>query len=151
MQVMCPMFLHFLTQQACKRPRRDEELVASLVLAYHMESHCPQPVPLGSLKLTLKKLFVGSLPTGSWPHVVHLPPDAAGAGPTSTTIWPNCLMGEDPGDIPAISSPLNCSAHLATPPLMVAIFLGVPTWVTILQPALSVTFVLTIWNKAVTN
>ena len=61
-------------------------------------------------------------------------------------------MGEDPSDYTAISRPINCSAHLANSSCVGGcLFEGVPTWVTLLQPVLSITFILAIWNKAAIN
>ena len=52
-QVICPLFPHYLMHQVHKRPLADEELSAYLILAYLMESHCPWLVPLGPLQPTL--------------------------------------------------------------------------------------------------
>ena len=106
MQVMCPMFLHYLMHQVCKGPLMDEELTASLVPAYLVESHHPQPVPPGPLKF-----FVGGLPTDSGPHAAHFP--NVGAGLASATIWANCLVGDDSSNLLAVSNTLSCSACLA--------------------------------------
>ena len=47
MQVVCPLFLHYLMHQAYKRLLADDKLGAPVVLPYLTESHHPQPVPLG--------------------------------------------------------------------------------------------------------
>ena len=48
-QIMLPMSLCYLMDQACEGSLMNEELGTLLVLAYLVESHCPWLVPLGTL------------------------------------------------------------------------------------------------------
>ena len=91
----------------------------------------------------------GGLPASSGPHMAC---PTIGATPTSITIKANCLVGEDPGNLLAFSSLLNCSTHLANSSCYGwCLSEGVPTWVNLLQPTLCINFILAFWNKAATN
>ena len=48
-QIVLPISLWYLPDQAHKGPLTDEEFSTLLVLAYLMESHSPWPVPQGPL------------------------------------------------------------------------------------------------------
>ena len=60
-------------------------------------------------------------------------------------------MGEDPGYLPTISNPLSCLSLLANSSGDGGILpKDISVWVILLLPALSVAFILSIWNGAVT-
>ena len=105
---------------------------SSVLLCYWHISQRPMSMA-GTSGASLSPPFrnsMGGLPTGSGPHMAHLPPDAVGAGPVSAAIQTNYLVGEDPSDLLAISSPLNCSAHLANSSWNGGcLFKGFPNWV----------------------
>ena len=88
----------------------DEELGTILVLAYLVESHCPQPVPPGPLELPLAEIFVGIfLPTVG---LMWLASPLDVKGPAFTAICISSWVGDDPSDLPTTSSPSNCLSLL---------------------------------------
>ena len=81
-QIMCPICLCHLAEQACKGSLTDEKLSTLLVLTYLVESHNPWMVPLGPLQPPLQNYLWGpsyycwpdaaSFPTGcQGPHLCH--------------------------------------------------------------------------------
>ena len=119
-----------------------------MVLAYLMECHHLQLVPSGPLEPIFQELHVGAILS-----VVGLmqptPPAVVGLGPTSAAILVSCLVGEDPGDPPAVSNPLSYLSHLANSSGDGGFLSeGVSSWVTLLQPALRG---YAIWNEGATN
>ena len=57
-QIVYSIGLCYLMHQVHKGPPTDQELGTLLILTYLMESHCPQPVPLGPLQPPFMKFFV---------------------------------------------------------------------------------------------
>ena len=111
-QVICPIFLHDLIHQACKRPLADEELGAPLILTFLMESYHPQLVPPGYYQPTLLKFIVGTFP----PMVGLMQPTSSlkVEGFTSATSLTKSHVDEDPGYLPAISRLFNSHSLLTS-------------------------------------
>ena len=70
-------------------------------------------------------------------------------GPASATMVASIHVGEDPSDLPTISRPLSCSSYLTSSSGEGGVLSeGTSGWGPLLQPNLSITFVLAILNGA---
>ena len=111
MQVVCPCSCTILHTRHAKCHLQMRSLVLLWYQCILQKATIPGQYFSGLFSPPFKNSLVG-LFIGSGPHMVCLPPDADGAIPTSATIQATCLVSEDPGNLLAISSPLNCSVHL---------------------------------------
>ena len=115
-KVMCPIPLHDLMHQVCKRLLTDEELSALLIPVYLMESYCPQLVPLGPLQPTLPELFMGGLPTYSGSDAAFLPsrsrvPPPLPSLPTSSSV--RTLVTSLPSPSTSTASPSSAVLYMS--------------------------------------
>ena len=141
-QIELPVSLCYLTNQVCKAPFTNEVLGALLVLAYHVESHCPQVVPLVPLQSPFKTLCGGPSPTVDLTQLVSV---LVFEGPTPATIFANIWVMEDPSNLHAASNPPAASSSSSFLTLQVrrCTSRGCPQWGTPPSAHLSVTFILT--------
>ena len=100
MQVICSMFLHYLTHQVCKRQLTDKELCASLIWHISWRATIPCGYLWGLISPPLRN-SLWSLPASSGLHVTCLPLDAVVASSASAAIQAYCLVGDIPSNLPA--------------------------------------------------
>ena len=114
-QVISSPFFGYCANETCKGVFVDEELSAHLVLADFVESHCPWPVPLGSIESSFLLEFLA----------VGLPSQQPVCSAMSLPLPPSalCWVGNDLGDLPAFS---NLSTFFPPPQLILQ--RDVPTW-----------------------